>query len=76
MLLKVGLLEIQAAFVICSLSICDFAYMQSRNGLFSGTFPLINSHPWSYYMQICYMESIFGVTIVRILQGTCHGLRK
>jgi hypothetical protein len=21
---------------------------------FSGTFSLINSHPWSFYMQICY----------------------
>ncbi len=33
--------------------------MQSRNGLFSGTYPLIYSHPWSFYMQICYIIPVY-----------------
>jgi len=38
-------LKVQAALVICGLFICNFSYMQSRNGLFSGTYPLIYSNP-------------------------------
>ncbi len=49
-----NVIEIQAALVIC-----DFAYMRSWNGLFSGTYRLIYSHPWSFYMQICYMRAYF-----------------
>ncbi len=52
-------LHIQAALVICGLFICDFAYMRSGNGLFSGTYPLIYSHPWSFYMRIHYMRAYF-----------------
>jgi hypothetical protein len=50
---------IQAALVICGLFICNFEYMRSRNGLFSGTYPLIYSHPWSFYIRICYMQAYF-----------------
>jgi len=50
---------IQAALVICGLFICDFVYMRSRNDLFSGTYPLIFSHPWSFYMRIHYIRAYF-----------------
>ncbi len=50
---------IQAALVICGLFICDFAYMRSWNDLFCGTYPLIISHPWSFYMRIHYMRVYF-----------------
>jgi len=53
------ILIIQAALVICGLFICDFAYMRSRNDLFSGTYPLIISHYWSFYMRIHYMRVYF-----------------
>ncbi len=33
--------------------------MRSGNGLFSGTYPLIYSHPWSFYMRIHYMRAYF-----------------
>jgi len=49
----------QVALVICGLFICDFAYMQFRNDFFSGTYPLIISHPWSFYMWILYMRVYF-----------------
>jgi hypothetical protein len=52
-------LLVQAALIICGLFICDFAYMGSRNDLFSVTYPLIISHPWSFYMQIHYMRVYF-----------------
>jgi len=51
--------RIQTALVICGLFICDFACMRSRNGLFSRTYPLIYSHPWSFYMQILLYASLF-----------------
>jgi hypothetical protein len=51
--------KVQAALVICGLFICNFAYMRSGNGLFPGTYPLIYSHPWSFYMQIHYMRAYF-----------------
>ncbi len=50
---------VQAALVICGLFICNFAYMRSRNGLFSGTYPLIYSNPWYFYIQIRYMRVYF-----------------
>jgi hypothetical protein len=37
-----SLLNIQTALIICGLFICDFLYIQLRNGLFSGTYPLIS----------------------------------
>jgi len=50
---------VQAALVKFGLFICDFAYIRSRNGLFSGTYPLIYSNPWCFYMQISYMRDYF-----------------
>jgi len=50
---------IQVALVICGLFICDFTYMRSKNDLFSGTYPLIISHSWSFYMQFHYMRVYF-----------------
>jgi hypothetical protein len=65
-------LSLQAALIICNLFICDFAYMQSRNGLFSGTYPLIYSNPWSFYMQICYIRACFWNTYLsHITRSTC-----
>jgi len=51
--------SVQAALVICGLSICYFSYMQSRNGLFYGTYPQMYGYPWSFYMKICYMRAYF-----------------
>ncbi len=63
---------LQAALVICSLFICDFAYMRSRNGLFSGTYPLIYSNPWSFYMQIRYMRAYFwSPYLSHLTRSTC-----
>jgi len=63
---------VQAALVICGLFICDFTYMRSRNGLFSGTYPLIYSNPWSFYMQICYMKAYFwSPYLSHITRSTC-----
>jgi len=54
-----AILDIQAALVICGLFICDFAYIRSRNDLFSITYPLIISHPWSFYIRIHYIQVYF-----------------
>jgi len=63
---------IQTALVICGLFICDFAYMQSRNDLFSGTYPLIYCHPWSFYMWIHYIRAYFwGPYLSHITRSTC-----
>jgi len=63
---------IQAALVICGLFICDFAYMRSRNGLFSRTYPLINSQPGSFYMRIHYMRVYFwSPYLSHITRSTC-----
>jgi len=51
--------QIQLALVICGLFICEFVYMRLKNGLFSGTYPLIYSDRWSFYMQINYMQAYF-----------------
>ncbi len=65
-------LLVQAALVICGLFICNFAYMRSRNGLFSGTYPLIYSHPWSFYMRMCYMRAYFlSPYLSNITRSTC-----
>jgi len=64
--------RLQVALVICGLFICDFPYMRSRNGLFSGTYPLINSHPWSFYMRIHYMRAYFwSPYLSHITRATC-----
>jgi len=65
-------LYVQAALVICGLFICDFTYMQSRNGLFSGTYPLISCNPWSFYMRIRYMRAYFwSPYLSHITRSTC-----
>ncbi len=39
---------------------------------FSGTYPLINSHPWSFYMRICYMGVYFWSPFLsHITRSTC-----
>jgi len=69
--------EVQAALVICGLFICDFAYMESRNGLFSGTYPLIDSNLWSFYMQIHYIWAYFwSPCLSHITRTTCIGKRE
>ncbi len=50
---------IQAGLVICGLFIFEFKYMQLKNGLSSGTYPLIYNDPWSFYMRIYYMRAYF-----------------
>ncbi len=63
---------VQAALVICGLFICDFAYMRSKICLFSGTYPLIYSHPWSFYMRIRYMRAYFlSPYLSHITRSTC-----
>ncbi len=65
-------MKVQAALVICSLFICDFAYMRLRNGPFPGTYPQIYSYPWSFYMQICYMQAYFwSPYLSHITRSTC-----
>ena len=63
---------VQAALVISlCLFICDFAYMRLRFGHFSETYPLIYSHPWSFYMQTHYMgEYFFGPFLSQITRET------
>ncbi len=64
--------QVQADLVICGLFICDFAYMQSRIGLFAGTYPQITSHPWSLYMRIRYMRVYFwSPYLSHITRSTC-----
>jgi hypothetical protein len=39
---------------------------------FSGTYPLINSHPWSFYMWICYIRVYFwSPYLSHITRSTC-----
>jgi len=62
------------ALVICGLFICDFAYMRSRNDLFSGTYPLSISHPWSFYMRNHYMRVYFWSSYLsHITRSNCIG---
>jgi len=66
------MLYIQAALIICGLFICDFAYMRLENGIFSGTYPLIYSNPWSFYIQIHYMRAYLWSTYLSYLtRSTC-----
>jgi len=62
------MINVQAALVIFDLIICDFSYMQLRNCLFSGTYPLIYSNLWVFSMRcefiIC--EAIFRIPISHI----------
>ncbi len=46
--------------------------MRSRNGLFSETYPVIYSHPWSFYMRIRYMRAYFlSPYLLHITRSTC-----
>jgi len=64
--------KVQVALVICGLFICEFAYMRLKNGLFSGTYPLIYSDRWSFYMQIHYMRAYFwSPYLSHITRSTC-----
>jgi len=36
-----------------------FCVYAIQNDIFSGTYPLIISHPWSFYMRIHYMRVYF-----------------
>jgi len=51
--------KVQAALVICGLFIFKFEYMRLKNGLISGTYSLIYSDHWSFYMRIHYMRAYF-----------------
>jgi hypothetical protein len=44
--------KVQEDLVICGLFICEFAYMRLRMVLNYRTYPLIYSHPWSFYTRI------------------------
>jgi len=67
--------QIQAALVICGLFICDFAYMRLKNGLLSGTNPLIYGNPWSFLMWIHYMPAYFwSPYLSNITRSTCTDL--
>jgi hypothetical protein len=58
--------------VICGLFICEFVYMRLGMIFFYRTYPLIYSHPWSFYIQICYMRVIFyGPYLSQITRSTC-----
>jgi len=64
--------KVQAALVICGIFICDFVYMRSRNGLFSGTYPLLYSDRWSFYMRIHYIRAYFwSPYLSNITRSTC-----
>ncbi len=45
-------LVVNEDIVICGLFICNFACMRFEIVLLYGTYPLIQSHPWSFYMGI------------------------
>jgi hypothetical protein len=66
---------VQAALIICGLFICNFMYMRLKNGLFSGTYPLIYSNSWSFYMQIHYMRAYFwSPYLSNITRSTCTAI--
>ncbi len=71
--IEVGtLLHIKAGLVICGLFICEFAYLQLEIGRFSGTYPPIYSHSWTFYMQIRYMRAkFFGPFLSHITRSNC-----
>jgi len=63
---------IQVALVICGHFICEFAYMYFKNGLFSGTYPLIYSDCRSFYMRIHYMAANFwSPYLSNIMRSNC-----
>jgi hypothetical protein len=63
---------VQADLIICGLFICEFEYMQLRIILIYRTYPLIYSHPWSFYTRIRYMRVIFyGSYLSHITRSAC-----
>ena len=49
--------------------------MRLRNGLFSGTYPLIYNHPWSFYMWIrSTYASLFLESLSHITRSICTKL--
>jgi len=55
-----------------SLVICNFTYMWLKIGHFYGTYPLLYSQPWSFYMQIHYLQAyIFGPYLSHTTKDTC-----
>jgi len=47
-------------------------YLIFQNGLFSETYPLIYSNPWSFYMRIRYMRAYFWSTYLsNITRSNC-----
>ena len=49
-----------------------FRVFATEKWLFSGTYPLIYSHPWSFYMRIRYMRAyFFGPYLTNITRDTC-----
>ncbi len=69
--------EIPADLVICGLFICKFAHMRLRMILIYRTYPLIYSHPWSFYMRIRYMQVIFyGPHLSHITRSACTQIER
>jgi len=67
------LFKVHANLVICGLFICDFAYLRLIIILFSRTYPLICSHPWSLYMRFHYMRAYFlGPYLSHITRSACN----
>ncbi len=52
-------LKVQVDLVICGLFIFESVYLQLQIDHFSGTYPPIYSHSWSFYMPIHYMRAWF-----------------
>jgi len=59
--------------IICNLNLyCSSVQSFKYRRLFSGTYPLIYSHPWSFYMQIHYMRAYFwSPYLSHITRSTC-----
>ncbi len=64
--------ETQAVLVILWLFICDFERL--RICLFSFTYPLIYSHPWSFTCDFVICKPIFGIPSLAYNEGQlyCH----
>jgi hypothetical protein len=52
--------------------ISNFAYIRLRNGLFSGTYPLIYGNPWSFYMWILLYASLFWSPYLSHIRNEVH----
>ncbi len=66
------IISIQAALIICNLFICDFAYDQSRNCHFPGTYTQIYSYPWSFYIRAYFLTPYLS----HITRSTCNLVSK